>query len=125
MYKARTRQPLRDFAREHSICTNARPEPFLRRTSWQTLRNPKAHARATLWDLRDRRTARTRWMYAVLPGTGRPTTTSFKSRERKLRRKQDQYFSTGFESGLLGGALATDFQQNCHRRSLIAINAIR
>ena len=81
MYKARARQPLRDFAREHSICTNARPgiaafhdrarAPFLRRTSWQTLRNPKAHARATFCDWRDRHTARTRWMYAVLPGTGR------------------------------------------------------
>ena len=104
MYKARARQPLRDFAREHSICTNARPgiaafhdrarAPFLRRTSWQTLRNPKAHARATFCDWRDRHTARTRWMYAVLPGTGRPAATSFKSRERNLRRNQDQYFAT-------------------------------
>ena len=113
MYKARARQPLRDFAREHFIFTKARPgiaafhdrarAPFLRRTSWQTLRNPNAHARATFCDWRDRHTARTRWMYAVLPGTGRPAATSFKSRERNLRRNQDQYFSTGFKSGLLGG----------------------
>ena len=113
MYKARARQPLRDFAREHFLCAKPAPAiasshdraraPFLRRTSWQTLRRPKAHARATCWDCRDRHTARTRWMYAVLPGTGRPAATSFKSRERNLRRNQDQYFSTGFKSGLLGG----------------------
>ena len=117
MYKSRARQPLRDFAREHFVCTKARPgiaafhdrarAPFLRRTSWQTLRNPKAHARATFCDWRDRHTARTRWMYAVLPGTGRPAATSFKSRKRNRRRNQDQYFSTGFSLGSWV-ALATD-----------------
>ena len=75
MCKARARHPPRNFAREHYLCAKPCPgiafshdrarEPFLRRPSWQTLLRPKAHARATCWDRRDRHTVRTRWVYAV------------------------------------------------------------
>ena len=79
--------------------------PFLRITSRHTFHNPNAVAAATLCAFLVLRRRFTRSRCVVFPKGGRCARRSAVSRARKSLRSQDQNFSMGFRSGLLGAGI--------------------
>ena len=77
--------------------------PLRRRTSLHTLCKLLTQADATRFALALAQTARSLALKAVFPSVGRPCFRSSKSLASKARRNHDQYNSTGFKSGDLGG----------------------
>ena len=77
--------------------------PDLLTHSWQVFLKPRKIRDATVLALRVCKTRRTRACKADFPSGFLLACRSLRSKARRRRRTQDQYFSTGFKSGDLGG----------------------